>query len=233
VTRQEISEEVKRRVPVTLELGVSALALATLIGIPLGTLAGLRPGTVLDRAAMMFAATGVAVPNFFLGLLLVLLFAVNLGWLPATGWVPLRDDPVDHVRHLLLPVITLSVAPIVIVARLIRTGVVSVMAEDYVRTARAKGLNERLVVTRHALRNALIPTLTILGLQLGNILGGTIIVESVFGLPGMGRLVLTSVTSHDFPMVQAAVLLLGASVLLANLLVDLSYAYLNPRIRYS
>ena len=233
VNRQPIADQLRTRFPVTLELAIVALALATVIGIPLGVVASLRPGSILDRAAMIFAVAGVAIPNFFLAMLLVLLFSVKLHWLPATGWIGISDDPLEHARHIVLPAIALVLAPTAIIARMTRTSMVGVLAEDYVRTARAKGLRRYTVVVRHALRNALIPTLTVLGLQLSALLGGTIIIESVFGLPGLGRLALTAVTSHDAPTIQAVVLLIGSGVLLVSLIVDLLYAYVNPRIRYA
>jgi peptide/nickel transport system permease protein len=233
VNRQPIADQLRTRFPVTLELAIVALALATVIGIPLGVVASLRPGSILDRAAMIFAVAGVAIPNFFLAMLLVLLFSVKLHWLPATGWIGISDDPLEHARHIVLPAIALVLAPTAIIARMTRTSMVGVLAEDYVRTARAKGLRRYTVVVRHALRNALIPTLTVLGLQLSALLGGTIIIESVFGLPGLGRLALTAVTSHDAPTIQAVVLLIGSGVLVVSLIVDLLYAYVNPRIRYA
>lgn len=233
VNRQPIAGQLAERLPVTLELGVVSLALAALLGTPIGVLASLRPRSPLDRLSMMGAVGGVGMPNFFLAMLLVLLFSVKLHWLPATGWVSFASSPGDHIRHLILPVVALLVAPMAVIARMSRTGMISVLSEDYVRTARAKGLRQFTVVTRHALRNALIPTLTIVGLQLGVLLGGAIIIESVFGLPGMGRLALSAVTSHDIPTVQAVVLVIGANVLFVNLIVDLLYAYVNPRIRYA
>jgi peptide/nickel transport system permease protein len=233
VNRQPVTEQITARFPVTLELAIVALIGATLLGIPLGVIASLKPGSLVDRGAMLFAVGGVAMPNFFLAMLLVLLFAVQLHWLPATGWIPFREDPLDHLQHVVLPAFSLVLTPTAIIARMMRTSMVGVLAEDYVRTARAKGLRKYTVVVRHALRNALIPTLTVLGLQLSALLGGTIIIESVFGLPGLGRLALTAVTGHDTPTIQAVVLLIGAGVLIVSLMVDLLYAYVNPRIRYA
>ncbi|OAI41554.1 hypothetical protein AYO38_00545 [bacterium SCGC AG-212-C10] len=233
INRQPIRTQLQDRLPVTIELGVIALIFATIFGLSLGILASLRPRSIFDRFTMVIAVGGVALPNFFLAMLLVLLFSVKLHWLPATGWIAFSDDPLSHVRHLVLPIIALLLAPTAVIARMTRTSMISVLSEDYVRTARAKGLRHFTVVTRHALRNALIPTLTILGLQLGSLLGGAIIVESVFGLPGMGRLALSAVTSKDIPTIQAVVVIVGAGVLCANLLVDVLYAYVNPRIRYA
>ncbi|MCC7363812.1 MAG: ABC transporter permease [Dehalococcoidia bacterium] len=233
VNRQPITQQLQDRFPVTLELALVALVVATLLGIPLGVIAAVRPGSIVDRLAMVFAVAGVALPNFFLATLLVLFFSVKLHWLPATGWIPFSEDPVEHIRHVILPAATLVLTPTAIIARMMRTSMVGVLAEDYVRTARAKGLRKFTVVVRHALRNAMIPTLTVLGLQLSALLGGTIIIESVFGLPGLGRLALTAVTGHDSPTIQAVVLLIGTGVLTISLLVDLLYAYVNPRIRYA
>lgn len=232
VNRQPISGQLKARFPVTLELALVALTLATILGVPLGIVASLRPGSLVDRGAMLVAVAGVALPNFFLAMLFVLAFSVKLRWLPATGWVAFTDDPIQNIKHVVLPAIALLVAPMAVIARMTRTSMVGVLSEDYVRTARAKGLTRYTVVMRHALRNALIPTLTVLGLQLSVLLGGTIIIESVFGLPGLGRLALTAVSGHDTPTIQAVVLLIGAGVLLVSLIVDLLYAMVNPRIRY-
>ncbi|MFN0145157.1 MAG: ABC transporter permease [Dehalococcoidia bacterium] len=232
VNRQPIQAQLKGRLPVTIELGLIALLCAAVLGVTLGVLASLRPRSVFDRFTMLMAVAGVAVPNFFLAMLLVLLFSVQVHWLPATGWVAFGEDPWEHLRHVALPVLALLLAPTAVIARMTRTSMISVLSEDYVRTARAKGLRKFTVVTRHALRNALIPTLTILGLQLGSLLGGAIIIESVFGLPGMGRLALSAVLSHDIPTIQAVVVVVGAGVLAANLAVDVLYAYVNPRIRY-
>lgn len=232
INRQHVSTHLGQRLPVTLELGLLSLVVAAIIGIPLGVLASLRPRSLGDRLTMMFAVAGVAIPNFFFAMLLVIVFTLQFGWFPATGWVPLQDDPVQHLRHIVLPVASLVVAPTAIIARMTRTSMIGVLSEDYVRTARSKGLREISVVMRHALRNALIPTITIVGLQLATLLGGTIIIESVFGLPGMGRLALTAVVRHDIPTLQAVVVIIGAGVLFVNLAVDVLYAYVNPRIRY-
>lgn len=233
INRQELTSQLASRVPVTMELALVALAFAALFGIPLGIVAALRAGSLIDRLVMAVAVGGIAMPNFFLAMLLVLFFSIMLGWLPATGWVGITDDPLQHIRHLILPAAALLAAPMAIIARMMRTSMVNVLSEDYVRTARAKGLRELTVVTRHAMKNALLPTLTIMGLQLGTLLGGTIIIESVFGLPGIGRLGLTSVSTSDTPAIQAVVVFIGLAVLSVNLIVDVLYAYVNPRIRYA
>lgn len=230
--RQPVNSNLANRIPITVELGVVSLFLSGLIGIPLGVVASLRPKSLGDRLTMTFAVAGVAIPNFFLGMLLAIVFSINLGWLPSTGWVPITEDPVAHFKHIVLPVMALVAAPTAIIARMTRTSMIGVLSEDYVRTARSKGLRERTIVIRHALRNALVPTITVMGLQLATLLGGTIIIEQVFAIPGMGRLALNSVVRHDTPTLQALVVIIGAFVLTVNLIVDILYAYVNPRIRF-
>jgi len=227
--------------PATLELALCSLAVAVAVGIPLGVVAARRRGSAVDTATMALAQLGVSMPAFWLGVLLILLFAVKLNWLPSFGRGPgllgallARDGPSlwESLRHLILPVSTLAFFNLALLSRLTRWAVLDVLGEDYVRTARAKGQYERFVVYRHALRNALLPILTLVGLQFGNALGGAVITETIYGWPGMGRLVVQAIGQRDFPVVQGAVFTLAIVFSLVNVVVDLSYGLADPRIRY-
>jgi peptide/nickel transport system permease protein len=222
-TRQPASEEVARRLGPTLQLGASAIAISLLIGIPVGVLSAVRRGSVFDLLARLLALLGQALPNFWLGLMLILLFAVRLNWLPTGG--------TGGIRHLILPAFTLGAASGAAVVRLTRSGMLEVMSSDFIRTARAKGLRERVIIGRHAMRLALFPVITILGLQVGQVIAGAIIVETVFAWPGIGRLMIQSINSSDYPVVQAGVLSIASAIVLANALVDVCYGVLDPRIR--
>lgn len=213
-------------------LTLYALILSILIGIPAGVIAAVRRNSVLDRALMVLSISGAAVPTFFMGILLILLFAVRLRWLPSSGYVEIDEDLRGHFSHMILPAFALGFSSAGLLARLVRSSMLDVLQEDYVRTAFAKGLPERIVVIRHALRNALIPAITVIGLSLGGLLGGAVVTETVFSLPGMGRLVVQSIARRDFPVIQGAVLTIAAIYVLANLLVDVLYVYVDPRVRY-
>jgi peptide/nickel transport system permease protein len=222
-TNRPVIQEIGDRLPNTITLAVSAMALAMLLGITLGVLAGLRQNTWLDTTLMLVALAGVSIPVFWLGLLLILLFAVQLGWLPATGeggW-----------RGLVLPTVALAALSTATLARLVRASIIEVQGQDYVRTSRAKGLRQAVIVIRHALPNALIPVVTVIGLQFGNLLSGAVITESVFARVGLGKLVVDSIQNKDFPTVQGVILVLAAIYVVVNLIVDLSYAVIDPRIR--
>jgi peptide/nickel transport system permease protein len=228
--------------PATLELAVASLVLAVACGIPLGLLAARWRGRLPDTAAMLLAQLGVSMPVFWLGVLLILLFAVQLNWLPSFGRGPsvlgamAAGDVaglLDGLRHLLLPAVTLAFFNVALLSRLTRWAVLEVLEEDYVRTARAKGQVERMVIYRHALRNALLPIVTIIGLQFGNALGGAVVTETIYGWPGMGRLVVQAIGQRDFPVVQGAVLMLAVLFSVVNVAVDLLYALIDPRIRYA
>lgn len=222
-TNRPVIQEIGDRLPNTITLAVSAMALAVLLGITLGALAGLKQNTWLDTTLMLVALAGVSIPVFWLGLLLILLFAVQLGWLPATGeggW-----------RGLILPTVALAALSTATLARLVRASIIEVLGQDYVRTSRAKGLRQAAIVTRHALPNALIPVVTVIGLQFGNLLSGAVITESVFARVGLGKLVVDSIQNKDFPTVQGVILVLATIYVVVNLVVDLSYAVIDPRIR--
>ena len=212
-----------QRLPATLQLASSAMAIALVFGLPLGVLAAVRRGSVWDNALMLFGLLGQSMPVFWLGLLLIMIFAVGLGWFPVAG----ADTP----QHLILPATTLGLFSTAYIARMARSSMLEVLGRDFVRTARAKGLPSRNVVIRHALRNALIPLVTVIGLQFGALLGGAVITETIFAWPGVGRLTIQAIQTKDLPLVQACVVLLASIFVLVNLAVDLLYTYLDPRIR--
>jgi peptide/nickel transport system permease protein len=231
-TNQPVVDAIRHRVPVTLSLAAAALVVALLIGLPAGILAALRRNSVVDVTATLVAICGVSLPSFWLAILLILIFSVTLGWLPPLGWVSPSRDLGAWGRSLVLPSVTLGVAIAAVVMRMTRASLLEVLELEYVRTARAKGLAERWIVLGHALRNALIPVVTVVGLQAGALLGGAVITETIFALPGVGRLLVDAIFQRDFPIVQGVVLFLAVNFLVVNLLVDLTYAWLDPRIRY-
>ena len=222
-SKRPVAEEIADQLPSTLELAAAAIAIAVAVGLVLGILAALRPNSWLDRLSMLVALGGISMPSFWLGLLLIFTFSLHLGWFPATGG--------GDFLHLVLPAVTLGAIASAIIARLTRSSMLEVLGQDYVRTARAKGLAGWSVVLRHALKNALIPVLTIFGLQFGNLLAGTVIVETVFSRPGLGRLIVGGILAKDFPLVQGTVLFVATVYVLINVVVDVTYAVADPRIR--
>ncbi len=224
--RQPVVDLILGRLPNTLELAVASLGVATVLGVAVGTLSGVRRGGLADQVAMAGALIGVSVPAFWLGLMLLLFFGLRLRVLPIAG-------NQDGLASLVLPAVTLAMVPVATIARLTRSGLLEVMGEDYVRTARAKGLRESAVVVRHALRNSIIPVITVVGVQFGVLLGGAIIVETVFAWPGIGRLLIDAVSARDFPLVQGIMLFISVGFVLVNLAADVVYAYVDPRIRYA
>jgi peptide/nickel transport system permease protein len=221
------------RLPATVSLGLVGIVFALFIAVPAGIWAALREGRVSDAIVRVTSQFGVSVPDFWLGILLIALFSSTLGWLPTSGYRPLFDDPAGWLRHIILPGLTVGLVAAAIMTRYIRSAVLEVASMGYVRTARSKGLAPRVVTLRHTVRNALIPVLTITGIQLATILGGVIVVEVVFAWPGLGRLVYNAVAARDYPVIQGAVLLMAALFLLINLIVDVLYAVVDPRIRLS
>ena len=224
-TREPISDMLLERFPATLELAFFGLLVAVLLALPLGSIAALRKDSIYDNGAMVFSLLGVSIPNFWLGPMLILLFSLTLGWLPVSGR--------ENWLSLILPAITLGTALSAILARMVRSTLLEVLNEDYIRTARAKGLGETGVVLNHALRNASLPIITVLGLQLGTLLGGAVITEIIFAWPGIGQLTIESIQRRDYPVVQACILLISLSYVLVNTLTDILYAWLDPRVRYS
>jgi peptide/nickel transport system permease protein len=219
------------RLPATLSLGFAGIVIAMVIALPAGIFSALREGRVSDAIVRVTSQFGVSVPDFWMGILLIALFATTLGWLPTSGYRPLFEDPVGWLRHIILPALTVGVVAAAIMTRYVRSAVLEVAAMGYVRTARSKGLSPRVVTLRHTVRNALVPILTITGIQLATLLGGVIVVEVVFAWPGVGRLVYNAVAARDYPLIQGAVLLIAALFLLINVLVDVLYAVVDPRIR--
>lgn len=230
--RQSVSSAMLDRVQPTFLLTLYALTLAVLIAIPAGVVAAVRRNSFIDRLLMVFAIGGAAIPNFFFGIVLILLFAVILGWLPSGGYVDINEDPVQHFRRMILPTIALGFAAAGLLARMVRSTMLDVLNEDYVRTAYAKGLKQNRVILLHALRNAMIPAMTVLGISLAGLLGGSVVIETVFSLPGMGRLVVQSIQRRDYPVIQGVVLVTAVIQLVVMLLIDVLYVYVDPRVRY-
>jgi peptide/nickel transport system permease protein len=228
-----VKGEIQSRLPATLQLGIAALLLGVVVALPLGVLSAVFRRSPLGFAASAFSQVGIAVPGFFVGLVLIYVFALSLRWFPPGSYTSFTDNPGEWLKRLILPAITLSLFGAATQTRFIRSGLLDTLHQDYIRTARAKGFSDAAVILRHALRNALIPSVTLLGLQVGAILEGAFIVESVFAWPGIGRLAVQSLGARDYPIVQAVVLLAVFVFLTANLLVDIAYAYLDPRISFT
>lgn len=231
-TGKPVLHELAWRLPVSLELGTVALVFAVLIGVPIGIVAAVRQDTLRDYVARSSAILGLSVPGFWLGTLVVVLPAIYFGWSPPIEFTRLDENPWRHVAQFLLPGFLLGVASAAAIMRLTRTQLLEVLRQDYVRTAWSKGLAEPGVVLKHSLKNALIPVVTVLGIQIAQILSGTVIFESIFGLPGMGRFLFDAITERDYPVIQGINLVIVATVVLVNLVVDVAYAWLDPRIRY-
>jgi peptide/nickel transport system permease protein len=252
-THRQVTDEIKQRFPATIELAVGALLFATLLGVPLGFVAAKRHGAFIDHASLFVSLIGISIPVFFLAIILKYIFAVRLGWLPTVGRIDVTieaEHPTnfyildaivtrdwstlwDAIKHLILPAIALGSIPLAITARITRASVLDVQNEDYVRTARAKGLPPRVVDSRHVFRNALLPITTIIGLQVGLLLSGAVLTETVFAWPGMGSWLRDAIFNRDYPVLQGGILFLAFVFVMVNLIVDLSYAFINPRIRVS
>ncbi|MCL0042292.1 ABC transporter permease [Thermodesulfovibrionales bacterium] len=223
-TDRPVLDEILTRLPATLQLALAGMLVALIIAIPVGIVSATRQYSAVDNLSMFGALLGVSMPNFWLGLLLILFFSVHLGWLPVFGH--------GGIEHLILPAVTLGTGMAAITTRLIRSSMLEVLKADYIRTARAKGLKEKVVIYKHALKNAMIPVVTIVGLQFASLLEGAVIVEVIFAWPGIGRLLVDSIFARDFMLIQGCILFIAAMFVLVNLLVDISYAYLDPKIRY-
>jgi len=230
--KKTVASLVADRIEPTLMLSLTTMTLSILIAVPLGVLAAYRQGTWIDRVVMGFSVLGFSVPVFVIGYVLIYVFAIELNWLPVQGYQPLRDGVWGCLVRLVLPSLTLSVIYVALIARITRTSVLEVLNEDYIRTARAKGLTDRVVLMRHALRNAAVPIVTVIGIGVALLIGGVVVTESVFSIPGLGRLTVDAVLARDYPTVQAVILLFSFVYVLINLLVDVSYTALDPRIRY-
>ncbi len=232
-TRAHVLTLFGQRLPVTLELLFFGILFALLIAIPMGIFSALRPNTWVDTAGTVIAVSGVAMPQFFLGMILILVFSIWLGWFPSSGYVSPADNLLGNLKGMILPAISLGSVVAAEIMRQLRSSMLEVLNEEYIQTARAKGVPEFQVIIRHALRNALIPVVTLLGMRIGRLIGGIVIIEVVFSLPGIGRLLMNAVLFNDFPVLQTGVLLVALAVTFLNLLADVSYSFLDPRIRHT
>lgn len=230
--QRPIAEELATRAGVTLRFGIIAWILSAAIGVPAGIASAVYRGKAVDYVATVLSIGGVAIPNFWLAIMAILLFGVKLGWLPTQGYVDIFEDPAEGLRHMILPAFALGITSWALIMRQSRSAMLEVLAQDYVRTARAKGMREGTVIWVHALRNALLPVVTVFGLQTGRIFAGAVVIETLFGIPGMGNFMVQAIFARDFMAVQGAVLLMALAVLFANLITDILYAWLDPRIKY-
>ena len=230
--RKPVLEAIVDRAEPTVLLTLFAIAVAVVIGVPAGVVSARHHNTATDQAFMMFALIGISVPNFLLGLLFVLVFGVWLGWFPVAGYSPLEDGWLATARSLVMPAFALGLVQSALIARIARSSMLDVLREQYVTTGRAKGLAERAIVYKHAFRNALVPTLTVIGISFAVLISGAVVVETVFNIPGLGRLIVSAVLRRDYPVVQGVVLVIAGVYMLVNLLVDLSYLVVDPRVKY-
>ncbi len=230
--KADVLQIIGQRMPVTIHLGALAFFFSSVIGISLGVIAAVRRGRWADTVATLMANTAITIPIFWLGIIMMLVFSVKLHWLPVAGYTPMNVDFWLSTRKLIMPVICLMIGSLGAVARLTRTSMLEVIRQDYIRTAWSKGLRERTIVIKHALKNSLIPVVTVMGLQVRFIFGGAVLIEKVFAVPGMGRLLVEAVDGSDYPVIQGAVLVIGIIVVLTNLIVDISYGWFDPRVRY-
>lgn len=230
-TNQPVLELIKEKLPVTIQLAVMAMIIAMLVGIPAGIVSAIKKGTLTDYLANIVALSGLSVPNFWLGIMLILLVSVNLGWLPASGYQPLFEDPLRSIQTMIMPAFVLGTALAATLMRHTRSAMLGVLKADYVRTARAKGLFESIVVLKHAFRNALLPIVTLSALLFGELLAGAVLTEQIFTIPGFGKLIVDAVFNRDYAVVQGIVLCTAVGFILMNLLADIAYLFLNPRLR--
>jgi peptide/nickel transport system permease protein len=232
LNRSPVMQEILRRLPITIHLGILAFIVATIVGIPAGVLCAIRRGGWVDTFVTTLANIGITVPVFWLGILLIYLFALYFKWLPVMGYTSPFENFWLSTKQLIMPVFCLAIGPIAGNARQARSSMLEVIHRDYIRTAWSKGLSERTIIMKHALKNGLMPVVTLSGMSVGTILGGSVLIEQVFNIPGMGRLAVTSVMNQDYPYVQAITLIMAISIVLSNLLVDISYIWLDPRVHY-
>ena len=232
ISSQDVFPQIRSRLSFTAQLAGLSWLLSLAIGIPMGVISALKRNSIRDIAVTGFAVSGIALPNFWLGMLMIIFFGVWLGWLPTGGYTSFQDSPIDWARKMIMPTITLGTALSAVTMRQMRAALLEVMREDYIRTARAKGLMESRVVLLHAMKNSLLPVITLSTLQLGTLVGGTVVTETVFFLPGIGKFIVDAVIAKDFLVVQMGLMVLTLGVLVANLIADVSYAFLDPRIRF-
>ncbi len=233
INNYPVNDMIKQRVPATLELAVAAAVIVLLISVPLGIFAALKPGSFIDFSSTIFSALSFAVPGFWLAIILIMIFSLKLGWLPPSGRPLFSEQPVEHLKSLIMPAFALAIGVSAKIARYLRSSMLEVLDQDYTRTARSKGLYEKTIIGRHVLPNALIPVITVMGLQVGDLLSGAIIVESVFAWPGIGRLTVQAISWRDYSLLQADVLYIVLAFMVINLITDLAYGFVDPRIRYS
>ena len=233
ITRRPVSLELMSGIPATVYLALVGIGLSMLIAVPLGTIAAVKRNSPIDYTAQVTSLVGISIPEFWFAILCVLLFSLHLGWLPSSGYVSPLEDPLESLKYLILPAMAVAVRQAAYTTRLTRSSMLDEMNKEYVDTARAMGFSERKVIFKYTLRNAMIPTVTISGLQLANLLGGTVVLESIFAWPGIGRAIFEAIIQRDYPLIQAGVLVLGVIVVVINLLVDLTYSVLNPRVKLS
>ena len=231
--RTPVYDDIAERLPVTIELGLMSVLLASVVAVPLGVYSAIKQDTVGDYITRVITITGIALPNFWVAIMIIFFLVLSFGYFPPLGYESVWDKPWNNLQQMIFPAIALGTSNMAFLARITRSAMLEVLHDDYIRTARAKGLSERVVIFRHALKNAMLPVVTVFGYEFGRLLSGTVIIEVIFLVPGMGRLLVTSIFNRDFPMIQAVVLLIAVIVLILNVLMDLLYALLNPRIRYA
>ena len=228
-----VMDRLGERIPVTIELAILGIALAVICAVPLGVISAIKPDSPIDYVSRVFTLVGISIPTFFSGILLTLLLIRAFGWLPPLGYENIWNDPWNNLKQMMLPALALGFYDMAFIARVTRSSMMEILREDYMRTARAKGLRERIVLSRHGLKNAVLPILTISGWQFGRLFGGTVIIERIFLIPGIGQLLIDAVFQRDFPTIQAIIVIVAVSIVIINLLVDLLYGWLDPRIRYA
>jgi peptide/nickel transport system permease protein len=232
VTSAPVWEQLKRRIPITLELSIMSIFISTIVAVPLGVFSAIKQDTWGDYIARFITLIGLATPNFWVAVMTIFILVLAFNWIPPLGYATLWEDPWTNFVQLIFPAIALGTSGMAFQARVTRSAMLEILHEDYIRTARSKGLHERLVVSRHALRNALLPVVTLFGLAIGNAISGSVVIEFIFGVPGMGRFLITAIRQQDYTVVQGIVVVFGVMVLFANLITDIMYAWLDPRIRY-
>ena len=231
--KSSVMTELGHRIPVTVELAVLSILMSVVVAVPLGIVSAIKPDSSLDYGSRVFTLIGIAIPNFLIAVLLILFLLKAFDWLPALGYVDLWEDPLKNLSQMVFPAFALALYEMAFIARVTRSSMMEIIREDYMRTARSKGLAEKVVLFRHGLKNAVLPILTISGWQFGRLFGGTVVIETIFLLPGMGRILIEAVQHRDFPLLQAAIVIIGMAIVTINLLVDLLYGWLDPRIRYA
>ena len=228
-----VMDRLGERIPVTIELAILGIALAVVCAVPLGVISAIKPDSPIDYVSRIFTLVGISIPTFFSGILLTLVLIRAFGWLPPLGYEDIWEDPWANLKQMMLPALALGFYDMAFIARVTRSSMMEILREDYMRTARSKGLRERIVLSRHGLKNAVLPILTISGWQFGRLFGGTVIIERIFLIPGIGQLLIDAVFQRDFPTIQAIIVIVAVSIVVINLLVDLLYGWLDPRIRYA